>query len=162
MQQLDTRPLSVDQIPLAYPLVQAALPQVTLDAWRGFAAKQLSGQDPPVTGILTVASPLGCLTGLCSYRVDESLLHGRTLTIDNFVAVDLLDRGAIAETLAMGVEGLAQVNHCTAIHINLIRPAAPDDPAGLDSRSGRRLIDLLSGRGHRVHSIGLCKPLMHR
>ncbi len=90
--------------------------------------------------------------GLFSYRVERDLVHGRLLNAHHFLALDWFDRRAVAHALAEGVEALARERHCTAIHTNLIRPR---DTAPADGG----LVDVLCTRGHRIETLGMCKPL---
>ena len=68
------------------------------------------------------------------------------------LAFDLFDRRAVAHALAAGVEEVARERHCTAIHSNLLRPR---DTAPV----GGGLVDVLCTRGHRIETLGMCKPL---
>ena len=45
MTQLKIRPLSAERVTQAFPLIQTVLPEVTLAAWRDFAATLLAGGD---------------------------------------------------------------------------------------------------------------------
>jgi len=98
--ELTTRPLSAERVIQAFPLIQTALPEVTLAAWRDFAA-----------------------------RVVPDLVHGRLLDAGLFLAYDLLDRRPVAEALAAAVEALARQRGCTAVHTHLPqRNDAPTNP----------------------------------
>ncbi len=103
-------------------------------------------------GAILVVGERDTIGGLCSYRVERDLAHGRLLNADHFLALDLFDRRAVAHALAEGVETLARQRHCTAIHTNLIRPR---DTAPADGG----LVDVLCTRGHRIETLGMCKPL---
>ncbi len=153
MRQLRIRPLTAERIAQAFPLVQMSLPQVTLDAWCDFAAALVAQGASAATGIILVVGERDTIAGLCSYRVDHDLVHGRLLSAEHFLAFDLLDRRAVARALAEGLEGLARQHQCTAIHTQLPRrgDAAPDRGGGL--------LDVLSTLGHRVEYIGMCKLL---
>ncbi len=166
MTQLKVRPLSAACINQAFPLIQTALPGVTLAAWRDFAAALISGTDAQGDapgdargdaregGILAVADERNYIAGLCSYRVVPDLFHGRLLDAGHFLAFDLLDRRPVAEALAEALEVLARERGCAAVHTHLpYRTAAPTEPG--DGLSG-----LLAARGHRVESLGLCKRLV--
>ena len=152
MRQLEIRPLTAERIAQAFPLIQASLPQVTLEAWRDFAAALIDQGAPAATGIILVVGERDTIGGLCSYRVERDLVHGLLLNADYFLAFDLLDRRAVAHALAEGVEALARQRHCTAIHTNLTRPP---DPAP----AGGGLVDVLCTRGPRIKTLGMCKPL---
>jgi hypothetical protein len=148
------RPLSAESVTQAYALIQTALPEVTLAAWRDFAAALMSGTDAREGGILAVADRRNYIAGLCSYRVVPDLVHGRLLDAGHFLAFDLLDRRPVAEALAEALEVLARERGCAAVHTHLpYRTAAPTEPG--DGLSG-----LLAARGHRVESLGLCKRLV--
>ncbi len=54
--------------------------------------------------------------------------------------------------LAEAVEELARERHCTAIHTNLIRTRDTVPANG-------GLVEVLCTRGHRIETIGMCKPL---
>ncbi|NIV75283.1 MAG: hypothetical protein GWN37_10725 [Gammaproteobacteria bacterium] len=153
MRHLRTRPLTVERIAQAFPLVQASLPHVTLEAWQDFASALVSRAEPPHSGIMTVISEREYIAGLCSYQIDHDLVHGLRLTADNFLAFDLLDRRLVAHALAEGLESLARDLRCTAVHTHLLH-TDPVNPA-----RGGGLVDILSTRGHRVESIGMCKLL---
>ena len=166
MRQLDTRPLAAKRIAQAFPLVQTSLPEVTLEAWCDFATALLSGGGPGLMGpglmgpglmgqggILAVTDARDTIAGLCAYHVVPDLVHDRLLAVEHFLAFDLLDRRAVAHALAQGVEALARERRCGAVHTSLPRAANanPDRGGGL--------LEVLSTRGHRVESLGLCKRL---
>lgn len=154
MTQLKIRPLSAERVSQAFPLIQTALPEVTLAAWRDFAAVLMSGGDAREGGILAVTDGRNTIVGLCSYRLVPDLVHGRLLDADHFLAFDLLDRRPVAEALAEALEALARERGCTAVHTHLPqRNDAPTEP-------GTGLTGLLAARGHRVESLGLCKRLV--
>jgi hypothetical protein len=154
VRELKIRPLSAKRIAQAFPLIQTALPEVTLAAWRGFAAALMSGADDREGGILAVSDEHDYIAGLCSYQVVPDLVHGRLLDTDHFVAFDLLDRRPVAEALAEAVEALARKRGCSAVHTHLPqRNAAPPEP-------GNDLAELLAARGHRIENLDLCKRLM--
>ncbi len=157
MIQLTTQPLSAARVIQAFPLIQTALPGVTLAAWRDFAAAQMHGgitrAGDQEGGILAVTDRRGYIAGLGSYRLVPDLVHGRLLDAGHFLAFDLLDRQPVAEALAAAVEALARERGCTAGHTHLPqRNDAPPDP-------GRGLSGLLTARGYRVESLDLCKRL---
>ena len=153
VRQLRTRPLTGERIAQAFPLVQTSLPQVTLDAWRDFAEALVSHRNGAAAGIIAVLGERDYIAGLCSYRIGHDLVHGRLLSAEHFLAFDLLDRRAVAHALAEGIEGLARAHHCTAIHTHLPRMG------DADPERGGGLQDVLSTRGHRIESIGMCKLL---
>jgi hypothetical protein len=166
LRQLSTQPLSAEHVIQAFPLIQTALPEVTLAAWRDFAAALMSSRAGPRGGrddaqgaargggILAVTDGRDYIAGLCSYRLVPDLVHGRLLDAGHFLAFDLLDRRPVVEALAKALEAVARECGCTAVHTHLpYRNGAPAEPA--DGLSG-----LLAARGHRIETLGLCKRLV--
>ncbi len=153
MRHLKTRPLDAERVSQAFPLIQAALPAVTLAAWRAFAAALMTGGAARDSGILAVTDERNYIAGLCSYRVVPDLVHGRLLDAGHFLAFDLFDRRPVAEALAEGIEVMARDRGCSAVHTQL--PRRNDTP----SEPGNGLAELLAARGHRVETLGLCKRL---
>ncbi len=162
MPQLKIRPLSAERVTQAFPLIQTALPEVTLAAWRDYAAALMSGThargdargDAREGGILAVTDGRNYIAGLCSYRVVPDLVHGRLLDTGHFLAFDMLDRRPVAEALAAALEALARERGCSAVHTRL--PHSNTAPPG----PGDGLSGLLAARGHRIESLGLCKRLV--
>jgi GNAT superfamily N-acetyltransferase len=158
--QLTTQPLSAARVIQAFPLIQTALPGVTLAAWRDFAAAQIHGGNTRAGdqegGILAVTDRRGYIAGLCSYRLVPDLVHGRLLDTGHFLAFDLLERQPVAEALVAALEALARERGCTAVHTHLPRGDGDSAPPG----PGRGLSGLLAARGYRVESWDLCKRLV--
>jgi hypothetical protein len=151
LRDLKVQTLGPEHIAQAYPLVQAVLPEVPLDAWTVFARALMRHRGRPSSGLLGVVSEQGYLTGLSSYRVASDLLHGRTLTADHFVAIDLFDRRAVVHALADAIEAMAREQQCRAVHTTLPEVSGLSGPASTMST--------LAGRGHQVESVCLCKIL---
>ncbi len=158
MTRLKIRPLSVESVNQAFALIQTALPEVTLAAWRDFAAALMSDTDTRGDtrggGILAVTDGSNYIAGLCSYRVVPDLVHGRLLDAGHFLAFGLLDRRPVAEALAAAVEALARERGCTAVHAHL--PHGNDAPPGPSSG----LSGLLAARGYQIEKLELCKRLV--
>nr|WP_255635714.1 hypothetical protein [Azospirillum sp. 412522] len=160
------KPLGRRQIDQAYPLVCAIAPGLGVGQWRAFAAAALDGgavdgagggtgndNRPANRGIMTVQNARGYMHGLFSYAAEPHLLHGRTLSVDNFVVLDLFDVTGIAETLLQAMEDLARRLGCAAIHTTL-----PDRHIPRDSRRDP-VPDCFRTVGHRQETIRFCKDL---
>lgn len=157
------KPLGRRQIDQAYPLVCAIAPGLEVDRWRAFAAAMLQGATdggsargsavPATTGIMTVQNAQGYLHGLFSYVVEPHLRHGRILSVDNFVVLDLFDIPGIAETLLRAMEGLARRLGCSAIHTTL-----PERYIPVDSRRNP-IPDCFLSEGHRQETVHFRKNL---
>ncbi len=151
MRNLETRPLTPERVAQAFPLIQTALPSVTLEEWRDFALPLASPAGQATSGVVTVLSEQDFIVGLCCYRVEKNLHHGAVLMADPFLALDLLGLKAVACALADAIESLAREWHCTAIHTSL--------PATGVKGAENWLVRNLRSRGHRVESLRMCKLL---
>ncbi len=151
VRNLETRPLTAERIAQAFPLIQTALPAVTLEEWRDFATPLAGPAGQAAGGVVTVLNEQGYIVGLCCYRVAQELQHGTVFLADPFLAVDLLGLQAVVRTLADAVESLAREWRCTAIHTCLPTPGLKGTDAWL--------VRKLRRRGHRVESVRMCKVL---
>ncbi|HYD30223.1 MAG TPA: hypothetical protein VEB64_05120 [Azospirillaceae bacterium] len=160
------KPLGRRQIDQAFPVVSACSPGIGVERWRAFAAAVIPAADleaapssphaivmaddspatPAPTGIITAQSDRGYIHGLFSYAVEPDLRHGRVLTADNFVVLDLVDPDAPATVLLKAMEHLARRLGCGAIHASLPEGAAP-------------MLNRLHHAGHHPEARRLCKPL---
>jgi len=153
------KPLGRRQIDQAYPLVCVAAPGLAVEQWRAFAAAVLDingeagGAPAPRTGIMTVQNARGYLHGLFSYAIEEHLRHGRVMTVDNFVVLDLFDVTGVAGTLLDAMDVLARRLGCSAIHT-----ALPEHSI-IDWTPNNRIADCFIRDGHRRETIRLCKNL---
>ena len=153
VRHLTIHPLTRDRIGQAFPLIQAAMPDVALEDWRSFAMPLVQPQGQPMAGILTVMSEQDYIAGLSIYRIELDLQHGPALVADHFMALDLFDRPAVVHALAGALEDLARERGCTAIHTNIPERAA------LQREHDGGLVSTLRSRGHRIESLRLCKIL---
>lgn len=150
MRDLRLVPLTAETVAKAYPLIQIARPRVSLGAWRRRAEAILSQNDPQRIGLQTLQDPRGLIVGLFAYEVGETLDHGRTLFVGEFVAVDIIASGQVANRLALEMEQLAQRCRCSAVHTDVAE----------DSNRRESVMELLSALGHHPENSHLCKPLV--
>jgi len=136
---------SVDQ---AFPLACLSASGLSLEEWRRFATGP-AGALGASHGVLSIQNRSGVIQGLCSYRFEASLRHGRVCVAEDLVALDLMDDTCVADALLRALEDLARRGGATALRLNL--------PG--QSPAGDRLIARLRGRGHRWESVGLVKEL---
>jgi hypothetical protein len=119
-----------DQIRAVYPLVREAFPTLDLAAWLRFA-RQLTGARRGQCGIVAVRREGRAFpTGLFCYRVEQDLGLGRVLVADHFVALDLLDPGAVLAALVGELDSLAKGLGCQAVR-SLVHGGAPEIEDGL-------------------------------
>lgn len=148
--------LSTDQVAQAFPLIQSAVPELTLEKWNVFVdlvAGLARGAERRHAGIMTIQNSRGYIHGLFSYMVEASLHHGRVLSIDNFVAFDFVEREQAIETMFGAMDDIAYGLGCQAIHVRL--------PEGLTNaaRGRKGLLRIFEEADHRVETVGLCKDL---
>jgi hypothetical protein len=112
--------LSADQTAVVFPLVHAAVPGIDLDAWRKFARALGGGAEPSSpAGALGLRNEAGYICGLILFRRDHDLRHGKVLTVNLFIALDLVNEEEAASALLQAAEAKARELSCTAIHIRL-------------------------------------------
>lgn len=106
------RPVTADLVGQAFPVVQAAAPDVTLEQWRAFAT------NPPGEngmGLVGVFNEQDYIVGLFAYRREPHLQHGRILRICHLAAVDLVDSEPVLQALLQAIEDQAKAQDCSAI-----------------------------------------------
>jgi hypothetical protein len=113
--------LDPGRIDQAYPLARLAVHDLTLDGWRRFAAGATiaAPANVPRLGILAATNNRGYIQGLAIYRVEPDLRYGASLTIEHFVALDLIDSGVVANQLVEALESEARRQGCQIIQTHL-------------------------------------------
>ena len=155
VREYDIKPLTDQSAPKAYPLIQAACPEVSLNAWIDYAT-QLSVPSPPPTadsGILIAESGRGYIHGLFAFSVRVVLNQRAVLTVENFIAVDMGDRAAATKALIAVMEQLAKDHNCSAIHTHI------PDSWNMPRPHGTGMLDHLRAAGHRIEYVKFCKVL---
>lgn len=153
-----TKPLDPRRIDQAFPVVQAAFPDVDVDRWRAYATEMIGAPLPRGSNVIQLPTPRqsgiivaklghGYIHGLFSYTVVPNLWHSRALQVDLMVALDLFDPVAAAECLLVEMERLARVLRCDAIHLAL--------PERLQPETRGRIQEM----GHRIEGVRFCKPM---
>jgi hypothetical protein len=164
------KPLIRRQIDQAFPVVQTIAPDLDVDRWRDFAAAVLSGRElesedeptgrrgeggmPHPRGIMTVQNARGYIHGLFSYTAEEHLRHGRVLTVENFIVLDLFDMAGAADELLNAMDDVAEALGCAAIHTNL-----PDDYSSLPDYCNW-VLSCFRDAGHAVGTLRLSKRMI--
>lgn len=129
--------LAREQLPAVYPLVREAVPSLSLTAWLRFARPLTGPRRSGQCGIVTArreGRSFPC--GLFCYRVDHDLSLGRVLVADHFVAVDLLDPGAVLAALVEDLDALAHRLECKAVR-SLVHGGTRDVADSLDAAGHR-------------------------
>ncbi len=148
-------PLRRRQVDQAFPLVRAIAPELGVERWRAFANAIIiepAGVVAP-SGIMTVQNTQGYIHGLFSYTMDDHLRHGRVLSVNNFIVLDLFDVAAAAGALLKAMDATARSLSCAAIHTNL-----PEQYATLPDACDA-VLNYFRDDGHAVETLRLFKPL---
>jgi hypothetical protein len=115
------RPLGVDQIAQAYPLVSIFDPQLTKDQWLDYAGTLIAGAgDGEDRSITTVQSIQKAIYGLSVHWARPDLHRGRILEIENFAVVDITGNRKAAVVLLRALEDLARRSGCSCVSISLL------------------------------------------
>jgi hypothetical protein len=115
----DTEPLTSADIRPAYPLIQSALPQISLADWTRFARRMLDPRQQGRRGIRVVRGPKSFPSGLFCYRAQDDLEAGRVLWADHIIAIDFLESRPVTTALLDGLEHLAHLLGCGVIQATL-------------------------------------------
>lgn len=121
--------LSDDQVPLAFPLIQATWPGVDLTAWRSFVQFFRGQRAAAKSEVLTLCDSAGCRCGVIAYRLDHDLRVGRILAVHLFATIDLANSPQPVRALLDAAEIRASELDCEGIQIRL-----GQEQSGLASR----------------------------
>lgn len=133
-------PSRIDQ---AYPLARLAVSRLDLETWRRFASAATIAApfEVPRIGIIAAANLRGYLQGLCVYRIEPDLEHSASLSIEHFVALDLIDSALVADELVRALELEGRRHGCRVMKTHL-----PQD-LGDASAGARQLFRILRRHG---------------
>jgi hypothetical protein len=166
MADFEIEELTRDQIRSVYPLIREAVPTLDLPTWLRFA-RQLAGPRRGSQGGIIAARRAGRVfpSGLFCYRVEDDLKLGKVLSADHFVAVDLLDPGAVLAALVEELDGLAKRLGCKAVRslVHGGEPSVKDDlyAAGHRPEGAALLLKELLETSHAAHSGRHRTPPLH-
>lgn len=143
--------LNSDNVALAYPLIRLQFPGLSFEDWQDFALDRINRRGREESGILTVEEPRGYVLGLLVYRIGRSLAQGRTLVVEDVIALDIFRSGteAVASTLIENIERVAQDQCCNAIRVEPL--------SRHDGVNGNLLLQLLAGRGFQIEPSHISK-----
>jgi hypothetical protein len=110
--------LSPDRALIAYPLVLAGHPEVELEQWLRYV-RALTEQPPERSGVLGLRGDAGYFCGLLIYRNDREPWHEPRLSVELFVAVDLVNVRAVTDALLAAAEAKAAALACAVLQIRI-------------------------------------------
>jgi hypothetical protein len=109
--------LTDEQASQAFPLVQGAKPGIELPAWREFVRFHNSQLPAGHSGVLAMRDGGDCICGIFAYRVEQDLMSGPILSIQLFVAADILNSLSTVRALIDAAEVSAFKLGCGAVQI---------------------------------------------
>lgn len=150
-EQYIARRLTRERVEQAYPLVQTASEEISLEKWHAYADAYLKRNRKGSigeSGIVSVENEQGYIHGLLGFRVDMTLRWGRTLICEHLIALHLVNAEPIITTIIEKMDALARDLKCEAIHVT-----------GLQAYSTARTIHpgLLLNVGYELESIGFSR-----
>ncbi len=148
MPHLIAERLTPDRFRAAFPLIREAMPGLDLTGWLRFARQTTASRRTERTGIVAVrreSRPYPC--GLFCYRVEDDLEQGRVLIAEHFVAVDLLEPGAVLAALVAELDQLGARLGCHAVR-SIVHQGETEVTGGL------------AKAGHVAEGMLLFKPLV--
>lgn len=115
------KPLSREKAAIAFPVIHAAYPNVTLDDWLAYFTwiNQAVETRPFLAGIVSIEDARGYILGLFSYVTGYGLGKGAVLRVEHFVALDTGDRAAAIRRLITAMEDVAQRHGCNTIQTEI-------------------------------------------
>lgn len=102
--------LQPDQIVRAYPLVQAAVPNLGMVAWHRMASDAIRHEE-----ILVAINPRGYIQGLSIYRHSDHPTLGPLLDVIFLIVTSAADEHGIARTLLKTIRARAKELRCTRV-----------------------------------------------
>ena len=106
--------LKLEEADLAFPLVRAIAPEVSLEEWLDYVERRCREG-----GLMGLFGSDDVLIGLFSYRFGERLRHGRVLALDDFVSFELTHAAPARKTLIAAAEDLARSLGCTGLEVRV-------------------------------------------
>ena len=104
-------------IDLAFSLIQALYPKVTLDMWRVFASPLINQQLVARQGLIGIRNESAYLCGLFVYRIEADLEYELALVVDVVAALDIIDPKAAIGAIVETVRFMAQQQRCNIVRV---------------------------------------------
>lgn len=149
------KPLGEGQVMQAYPLVQTAVPRLTLDQWVDYAKSVCTDRpaNKPSAGVMSAQNAEGYIYGLYCHEVTQDIQHGRILKVSNLIAAGLYDANGIVDGMIDSILEIARDEGCSAVKVDL--PDSPKaGPAPVEGVAGA-----LKGAGYQLESVALHRSL---
>jgi hypothetical protein len=149
------KPLGAGQVLQAYPLVQTAVPHLTLEQWMGYAEELCRGgsRERINAGIMSAQNPDGYIYGIYCHEIETNIVRGRVLKVSNLVTANLYDSAGIMDRMIDSMIEKAQECDCIAVEVQLPGELG-SGPQPLEGAAS-----LLRGAGYRLASVALSRPV---
>lgn len=150
----NVRPLSLERIPEAFPVVAFLDERVTAQDWSNYASAVVAANGQGGGhGIMTLQDPQNHIIGLSVYHIRPDLQRGRVLVIENFAVVTLIGVQQAASTLLASMEELARERDCACLAVSLLDRKDRRSPNHGRNQTGR----FFKGAGFRLDVARLSK-----
>ena len=113
MPQFTVSHLQDDRLEEILPLLRMAAPLATAGRWRDFVRWTASNDG----GILAAVAGDGRPHGIAAYRIEESLIHGRTMRVDPMVTFEINRSAPVRAALCEALERLARARGCDGLAV---------------------------------------------
>ena len=149
------KPLGEGQVLQAYPLVQTAVPHLTLDQWMEYAEDFCGARRPDNkhTGVMSAQNPDGYIYGIYCHEVETDIKHGKVLKISNLVTANLYDSAGIMDRMIDSMIDIARDSDCVSVQVDLPEEISRG-PQPIEGTAS-----MLRGAGYRLASVALCRPV---
>lgn len=147
------RSLEEGEFARAYPLIRVLDPELSLNAWLGFARLFTVSSDAAARGIIAAQDDRGYIYGLCCYTALPHLCHKISLIVEPFVALHVVDPLGPSVALLEALEPIARRLDCAAIELVLPRSGSAETLADAAAAGAFR------AAGYELEGIRLCRRL---
>jgi hypothetical protein len=105
---------------IAYPVVAAAYPALGFERWRRYA-RTAAASPPERSGLLGLRTDSGYYCGLLIYRNDREPWHEPRLSVELFIALDIIDARIAIDALIAATEAKAVALACPTVQVRIER-----------------------------------------
>lgn len=123
---LSVLPLQRDQIAMVYPLIQILKPDISLERWIAYARTLIHARQTGVTGAKIAVNHAGHIFGMFTWRQEDDLNHGRRLSVENFVAMEVVGLPIIGAAMVAEMKRQAARQRCATVRAALPSRVAAD------------------------------------
>ncbi len=112
--------LSPELAVIAYPVVAAVYPAVGFERWQRYV-RTVAAAPPEQSGLLGLRVDAGYYCGLLIYRNDREPWHEPRLSVELFIALDVIDARNAIDALIAAAEAKAVALACPTVQVRIER-----------------------------------------